>query len=82
MLRRRIEHPSEVGPPEIILPAARATNDINGLKAEITEARDRRRHIEGGMNGVTRTRVVQRKFEQRCGRKACTHPTKPDTRRG
>jgi hypothetical protein len=55
--------------------------DLTCRKTEITEALDYRRHIKGGMNRITGTGMIQRKFEQRLGRQAGTGPAKPDPRR-
>ena len=71
MLGLRIEPASEVGTPEIIRPVADATGDSMGRETKIIETGDDGGEVEGGMNRVAGSRVVERKFEQRFGWHAC-----------
>ena len=52
--------------------------DFRSRKTEVTKALHDGRYIEGGMNRVTGTGVVQCKFEQCFGRQTGAGAAKPD----
>src|SRR6202035_5091549 len=70
-----------VGTAEIVLAVADLAADGKWLEAEIAEACDDGRCVEGGMNRVAGARVVEREVEQRLGRQAGAAAAEPDAGR-
>ena len=81
LLRSLVEHPPEIGTPQIVLAVADTAADLSGLQAEIAKTLHQAGHIKGGMNGIAGARMIQGKGEQRLGRQAGAGPAKPDARR-
>ena len=79
--RIRIEHASEIGTAQIVAPVARLAGNLADLQAEAGQSGNQMRRIESGVNGIARTRVVEREGKQRVGRHARAGAAEPDARR-
>src|SRR4051812_46974901 len=68
--RSGIEHAAEIGAAQIVAPVLRLARYRERVQTEAGQLRHQARGIEGGMDGVARTRMVERESEQRLGRQA------------
>ncbi len=81
-MRGRVERPPEIRAPQIVGAVAGPAMDLDRLEAETVQTGNDRGRIEGGMNGVAGTGVVEREAEQRAGGQARAGAAEPDARRG